>query len=177
MVAKETRNIVDFYAYWKTDAIKASLDSKRHDFSVFCVNLHHDFNLSTIVRNCNAFLAKQIFIYGSKRFDRRGCVGTNHYERLVHLTIDTDLKEFFKQFYVIGIDNVENAKSIENYEWPTNKHVLICFGEEQLGISKDILNMCQDILYIKMRGSTRSLNVGCASAITMFHYCSQIHNA
>ncbi len=171
---KETRNICNYYHYWLHSEIISDLDAKRHNFSVFCVNIHHDFNLGSIVRNCNAFLAKQIFIYGNKRFDRRGCVGTNHYEKIVHLPIDTDLETFFKQFYTVGIDNVENSKSIETYEWQADKHVLMLFGEEQLGISKDILDMCNDIIFIRMQGSIRSLNVGCASAIAMYDYCRKV---
>ena len=75
----ENRNIIDHYWYWKTEDIKADLDSKRHNFSILCSNLYNDFNIATVIRNSNAFLAKEVIVYGSKQYDRRGTVGTHNY--------------------------------------------------------------------------------------------------
>ena len=75
----ETRNVIDHYHYWKHEAIIADLDSKRNNFTVLCSNLYNDFNIATVIRNSNAFLAKQVILYGSKQYDRRGTVGTHHY--------------------------------------------------------------------------------------------------
>lgn len=43
-------NVVDFYKYWTTDAIRADLDTKRHDFSIVISNRVHDFNMGTVIR-------------------------------------------------------------------------------------------------------------------------------
>ena len=53
---------------------------------------------------------------------------------------------------------------------------MFIFGQEQIGIPKEILDMADDILYIPQYGSVRSINVGCASSIIMNNYCAQIHN-
>jgi len=85
----ETRNIIDHYHYWNDDAIKADLNTKRHNFSVVCCNIGNDFNIATVIRNANAFLAKEVIIYGHKKYDRRGTVGTHHYTNFHHVrTID-----------------------------------------------------------------------------------------
>ena len=172
----ETRNIIDYYHYWDNEAIKADLDDKRHNFSILCCNVVGDFNLSTIIRNSNAFLAKEVIIYGKKRYDRRGAVGTQNYTNFKYVKIIEDLKEVLhdEKYHVVGIDNIGDCKNIEKYTWPKDKHVLMIFGEEQIGIPKDVLSLCDDILYINQYGSVRSLNVGSASAIAMFSYCSQI---
>ena len=41
----ETRNIIDPYHYWTNEAIKADLDTKRHDFGVLVANVQYDFNI------------------------------------------------------------------------------------------------------------------------------------
>ena len=82
--ASETRNIIDHYHYWNHEAILADLDSRANNFSIICSNLYNDFNIATCIRNANAFLAKRVFIYGSKQYDRRGTVGTHHYVRSIH---------------------------------------------------------------------------------------------
>jgi hypothetical protein len=53
----DRRNVVDRYRYWSMEAIVADLDTRRHDFHVAIENWQHDFNIGTIVRSANAFLA------------------------------------------------------------------------------------------------------------------------
>jgi tRNA G18 (ribose-2'-O)-methylase SpoU len=47
------------------------------------------------------------------------------------------------------------------------------FGQEQIGIPKEVLDMCDDVVYIRQFGTVRSLNVGTASGIVMYDYCSK----
>ena len=57
---------------------------------------------------------------------------------------------------------------------PSDVHVLMCFGQESVGLSQEVLDFCCDIVYISQDGSVRSLNVGCASAIAMYDYCRKM---
>lgn len=168
----DTRNIIDYYHYWTNEAIKADLDTKRHNFSILCSNIGHDFNLATIIRNANAFLAKEVIIYGRKKYDRRGAVGTQNYTHFKYVREIEDLKGLFNQYdLILGIDNIPGAEPIEEYDWWNPKlNILICFGQEQIGLPKEVIDMCHKLLYIKQYGSVRSLNVGCASAIAMYEY-------
>ncbi len=165
------KNVLDHYAYWSTEAIKADLDTKRFNYSVLCSNLYNDFNISTVIRNANAFLAAEVIIYGRKQWDRRGAVGTQNYTNFRHVREATDLNAVFSEFdIIVGIDNLENSKDIFTYDWNTEVKTLICFGQEQVGLPEEVVSACKDILYIKQYGSVRSLNVGVASGITMFNY-------
>ena len=60
----DRRNVVDRYRYWRRDAIVADLDTRRHDFHVAIENWQHDFNIGTVVRTANAFLAAEVHIVG-----------------------------------------------------------------------------------------------------------------
>jgi len=165
------RNIINHYFYWEHEAILADLDSKRHNFSILCSNIGHDFNISVVVRNANAFLAKEVIIYGRKKYDRRGAVGTQNYTRFKYVKENDNLAALFAEFdLVIGIDNIPGAESIEEFEWNPNVKTLICFGQEQIGLPQEVISKCHKLLYITQYGSVRSLNVGCASAIVMYDY-------
>ena len=177
----ETRNVIDHYHYWKHEAIIADLDAKRNNFTVLCSNLYNDFNIATVIRNSNAFLAKQVILYGSKQYDRRGTVGTHHYTNFIHTKTFTELDERMKiirQTYgtvkIIGIDNVPGATAIDTFEWNTNTHYVLAFGQEQVGLPAEILDICDAVLYIKQYGSVRSLNVGTASGIAMYALASNV---
>jgi len=166
----DTRNVIQYYKYWEIEAIKADLDSKRHNFSILISNKFHDFNIGSVIRNANAFLAKEVIIYGRKQFDRRGTIGSHLYENLKHVrhVEDLDLKGT-----VVGIDNIDGAEPMETFQWPDD-HVIIALGQEDVGIPKEILNLCNHLVYIKQYGSVRSLNVGCASGIAMYDYCRKM---
>lgn len=178
----ETRNIIDHYHYWTTDAIKANLDTKRGNYSIVCCNIGNDFNIATVIRNANAFLAKEVIIYGNKKYDRRGTVGTHHYTNFRHVRHLDDLGSFFESkrsngpIRLVGIDNVSHAQDVNEYDFDPSIHYIMIFGQEQIGVPSDVLDICDDILYIPQYGSVRSINVGCASAIIMNQYCSQVNN-
>lgn len=165
----ETRNIIEPYWYWETEAIKADLDTKRHPFGVLVSHLYNDFNIGTVIRNANAFLAKKVYYYGNRQWDRRGAVGTHNYIHLEHLK-EGNLDEI-EGYTWIGIDNLPGAEPIDSFDWPDN--ALMCFGEEKVGLPEDILERCERLVYIRQFGSVRSLNVGCASSIAMYDWCKK----
>lgn len=168
----ETRNIIDHYWYWPTEAIKADLDTKRHKFGVLSSNLYNDYNISGVIRNANAFLAKKVYIYGSKKWDKRGAVGTHHYLHLEHLPEEFDVSSLKDEYTFVGMDNVPGAKPLDEFEWPEN--ALMLFGQEQVGLPDSMLELCDHVVYIKQFGSVRSLNVACASGIAMYDYCRKV---
>lgn len=167
--ASETRNIIDYYHYWKTEAIKADLDKRRHPFSVLCSNLYNDYNLSCIVRTCNAMLASSIYVYGRRKYDKRGAVGAFNYENLHFYKEIADLEEVFSKYNVVAVDNVEGAVPLDTFEWPKNS--LMCFGQEQVGLPLEILERAPYKVYIRQYGSVRSLNVASAASIAMYDWC------
>ena len=173
----DSRNIIDYYKYWTTEAIKANLDTKRHNFSILVSNLIYDFNLGSVIRNANAFLAKNVYIYGKTKYDRRSTVGTHLYSNIKIIKEIDDLSSILDDsVHLVGIDNIEGAKPIETHEWPYDKHVILAFGQEQVGLPQEIVERCQEISYNTQYGSVRSLNVGCASAIAMFSYTLGLQN-
>lgn len=172
---EDNRNIIDHFKYWKNEAILADLDEKRFNYSILCSNLYNDFNLSTCIRNANAFLASEVIIYGRKKWDRRGAVGTQNYTHFKHVREIEDLSNLLKTFdVVVGVDNIEKSKDIAQYNWDENLKTLICLGQEQVGLPEEVIEACDDIVYIKQYGSVRSLNVGTASGIAMYDYVSKI---
>lgn len=180
--ASETRNIIDHYHYWNHEAILADLDTRANNFSIICSNLYNDFNIATCIRNANAFLAKRVFIYGSKQYDRRGTVGTHHYVRSTHCgtmdrlvqRLDALTEEVQMPLHIVAVDNIKNARRIDLYAWPKEKHVVMVFGQEQVGVPEELLAMAQDCVYIAQYGSVRSLNVGTASGVVMYDYCAKV---
>lgn len=167
------RNIIDHYAYWTNDAIRADLERKKNlrtnNFSVLCCNWQNDFNIAGVIRNANAFLASRVYVYGRRKYDKRGTVGTHNYMKFSFVKKLEDIKSLLDKYVPIGIDNVPGAIPINDYKWP--KNTLMCFGQESIGLEPEILNLCKDVVYIRQYGSVRSLNASCASSIAMYDWC------
>ena len=126
----DVRNVADEYRYWPRDAIVADLDTRRNPFHVAIENWQHDFNIGTIVRNANAFLAHTVHIVGKRRWNKRGAMVTDRYQ---HIQYHTTIDEFrtwsaSETIDIIGIDISYVARPREHAMLP-GRCVLV-FGQE-----------------------------------------------
>ncbi len=169
----DQRNVVDKYRYWKHDAIVSDLDSRRHSFHVAIENWQHDFNIGTVVRNANAFLAKAVHIVGKKRWNRRGAMVTDRYQHIFHHeTVDVFARWAASEALpIIGIDNLPGSVPLEKFSLPES--CVLLFGQEGPGLSSEAQKVCREICAITQFGSTRSINAGVASGIAMFCWVNQ----
>jgi tRNA G18 (ribose-2'-O)-methylase SpoU len=170
----DTRNVTDFYKGWELDAIRADLDTQRLPFITAFEHVNGDFNKATGIRNTNGFLGREVWIVGerAKRYDKRGTVGTHHYEHVNYADTWQQIVEGvpdFHDYVFVAVDNVPDARPLQAYDWP--EKVIMMFGEEQRGLSPEALDLADEIIYIPMRGSVRSFNVVTASGIIMYDYC------
>ena len=161
------RNVVDRYRYWSLDAIVADLDTRRHPFHVAIENFGHDFNIGSVVRTANAFLAAEVHIVGRKRWNRRGAMVTDRYQHVHHHEDAAELAQWCRahELTVIGIDNVPGSIPLETADLPLRSVLL--FGQEGDGLSPLAQEHCTSVLSIAQFGSTRSINAGAAAAIAM----------
>ena len=163
----DRRNVVDRYRYWSMEAIVADLDSRRHTFHVAIENWQHDFNIGTIVRTANAFLAAEVHIVGNKRWNRRGAMVTDRYQHLKHHETVPELAAYLHErgVQLLGIDNLPGSAHLESMEIPQD--VCFLFGQEGPGLSDQAREACDGTFSIAQFGSTRSINASAAAAIAM----------
>jgi tRNA G18 (ribose-2'-O)-methylase SpoU len=163
----DRRNVVDRYRYWSMAAIVADLDTRRHDFHVAIENWQHDFNIGTIVRTANAFMAREVHIVGKRRWNRRGAMVTDRYQHVRHHETPEDLAAHLhgEGVRLMGIDNLPGSEHIETWEMP--RPVCFLFGQEGPGLSEQAREVCDGTFSIAQFGSTRSINASAAAAIAM----------
>lgn len=169
----DDRNVADRYRYWRHDAIVAELDSRRHDFHVAIENWQHDLNIGTVVRNANAFLAREVHIVGRRRWNRRGAMVTDRYQHVRHHPTIGDLLTWCaaEEVPIVGIDNLPGAVGLETVTLP--RRCLMLFGQEGPGLSEEARAAAELVCSIAQYGSTRSINAGVASGIAMHTWIRQ----
>ena len=169
----DRRNVVDRYRYWLHDAIVADLDTRRHPFHVAIENWQHDFNIGSVVRTANACAASEVHIVGNRRWNRRGAMVTDRYQRVTHHPTVEGFADWARGegLPIVGIDNLPGSVPIETYALP--RECVLVFGQESIGLSDAVREAADATLAIAQYGSTRSINAGAAAAIAMHAWVQQ----
>ena len=164
----DRRNVIDRYRYWRHEAIVEDLEGRRHPFHVAIENWRHDLNIGAAVRNANAFGAQAVHIVGRRRWNRRGAMVTDRYQKIHHHERVSDLKAWAEGegLETIGIDNLPGAVALETHGLPLR--CVLFFGQEGPGLSPEAVEVCDSMRCITQFGSTRSINAGVASGIAMY---------
>lgn len=164
------KNVLPQYQDMEVADIKNAL--QRFPFSVAAYNVRYDINIGSIIRACNAFGASQFIMIGSKKWDRRGALGTHHYTNIVfHETWTESLKWMRMQNLTpIGVDRTSNSIPIHEIKEKYDGHPVFIMGNERTGIPLEVLKECSKVIHIEQFGSIPSLNVAQAASIICNHY-------
>jgi tRNA G18 (ribose-2'-O)-methylase SpoU len=165
----DTRNLIDKFKGLPNEEIVAELDKTRIPLEIAIENLAHDFNIGTVVRNANAFNVARVHIIGKRKYNRRGAMVTDKYLHIDHFaTVEEFMADAHaRNMKVVAVDNNRpESKPLASTKLVPNS--ILVFGSESDGISQELLDAADQAFYIEQLGSTRSINVGCASAIAMY---------
>lgn len=169
----DTRNVVDAYRYWTREAIIADIDRRRHPLHIAIENFGNDANIGGVVRTANAFAVDTVHIVGRRRWNRRGAMVTDRYQRLRHHDTTAELLDFAAGagLTVVAVDNVPGASRLEETVLP--RDCLLVFGQEGPGITDDAKTGARLTVSIAQFGSTRSINAAIAAGIAMHAWVRQ----
>ena len=157
---------------WKKAGAKAEAFLLLH-------NIRSAHNAGSIFRTADAAGVSRVFLTGYTprpidRFGRRvkeiakTALGAETSVAWEHKEDPLDiLREFRKaKIQVIGIEQARGSKDYRKVR--PKKSVLFVLGNELSGLSKKILNQCDIVAEIPMKGKKESLNVGVACGIALY---------
>ena len=169
----DTRNVVDEYRYWTREAVIEVIDPRRHPLHIAIENFGNDANIGAVVRTANAFAVHTVHIVGRRRWNRRGAMVTDRYQRLQHHDSTAELLAFAAEAGLtpVAVDNIPGSVRLEQTTLPRN--ALLIFGQEGPGITDDAKTGAMMTVSIAQFGSTRSINAAVAAGITMHAWITQ----
>ncbi len=128
-------------------------------------------NLGTIIRSAVAFHIDTIVLglgcvdlYNSKTI--RASQGMLFHVNMIRKSLIECIEELKKEGYSIMGTKVTHGKNIKDIA-KKEKSVII-MGNEGNGVKEDILDLCDEYLYIPCNGVCESLNVGVATSIILY---------
>ena len=133
-------------------------------------NIQDPGNLGTIIRSCVAFSIDTIVlstdtvdVYNPKVI--RATEGMLFNINIVTKDLIPFIKSIKNEYKVYGT-NVVNGKELKSVE-KKEKYAII-MGNEGKGLKKEIEDLCDENIYIKMNEKCESLNVGVATSIILY---------
>jgi tRNA G18 (ribose-2'-O)-methylase SpoU len=185
--ALDTRNVADEFKGMSVDSIRLQMQPRRTKLVNVAMNLSSDFNKSAVLRASEAHACREFVLVnrvneqnpenpeGIKRFDPRGAVGMKNYHPMRHTTNWKSLFDGYREegYTIYAVDNTPgyDPQVIYNVEFP--EKTVFVYGEEGLGLSDEMIQACDAMVYIPQFGVVRSLNISQAAAVCMYEYSRQ----
>jgi len=168
-------NVQQQFVNMEAEQIKEAIAGGRNELVNVCMNLSSDFNKSSVIRASNAFLCRETYIVGKKKYDRRGTVGMHHFEVIKHGDTLAEVVEHLHSegYTVYAVDNGPLLDPVALYDVDFPIKSAFVYGEEQAGLSPEDIALCDAAVYIPQRGIVRSLNVAQCAATMMSEYTRQ----
>lgn len=136
-------------------------------------NLRSAFNVGGIFRLCDAMRVSGLFLCGYTASPphiklAKTSLGTIDYVPWKRFDHTLDAVKYLKaqNIQVWAAETTSHSKSFERIVFPDQ--VGIVFGNEALGVSEDVLAICDDIVEIPLFGFKNSLNVATSCAVIGF---------
>lgn len=80
-----------------------------------------------------------------------------------------------KGYYIVALEQTKESVSI--YEWRPQFPLALIVGNEKTGVPKSLLNYCDAVIHLPMRGVKNSLNVSVAAGIAMYYIANSVENS
>lgn len=167
----DDRNVQDRFKQVPDDEVRRVIKEEAYPFAI-CVEHWHDYNVAGAVRAANGYGASEFYYVGTRRLDKRQCVGTHCYTPVTYLETLEALAALKEKYVFIALDNVPGSVSMFDFVWPENS--LMILGSESDGLSKELLDMANHVVQIPMRGTVRSFNAAMTAGAACHDYVSKI---
>lgn len=151
----------------------------RMQIVVILHNIRSVHNVGSIFRTCDAVGVGILYLcgYTPQPVDRFGRVRADMAkvalgaEKSVKWNYAEDIKKCITSlkkdgFNIIGVEQAEN--SVDYKKVKAGEKAAFIFGNEPNGIEKEVLDMCDMIAEIPMKGEKESLNVSVSAGIALF---------
>ncbi len=141
--------------------------------AVLLDNIRSAWNVGSIFRSADGFGFRQIYVCGiSPTPENEAVLKTSlGAEDSIPWSYHKDAVKLVKGlrhegWRILALEEHEQARSIETE--PTLENTVLIVGNEITGVDPQLLDMCDGILEIPMRGDKRSFNVAVAFAIAAY---------
>ncbi|WP_223034551.1 TrmH family RNA methyltransferase [Hanstruepera marina] len=156
---------------------------KEHVFpiTIICDNISNAPNVGSLFRIADAFGVKKIIFCGNNITMGRKMTKTSRAtEQYVSYQVQDSaftetmaLKE--KGYQIIALEITDNSTPIGDILFSNSQPIALLIGDENFGVSENVLKLSDKIVHIEMFGKNSSMNVVQATNIALYEITKQLN--
>ena len=155
---------------------------KQQTFSItiVCQNVTNAPNIGSLFRTSDAFGIKELVFTGTEiPLGRKMTKTSRATEKVVNYKVVENAFVFVNALkneghQIISLEITDNSSTLHHYNFNINKPIVLVVGDENFGVSEDILNISDAIVHIDMFGQNSSMNVVQATSIALYEMTKQL---
>ncbi|MFH1529052.1 MAG: TrmH family RNA methyltransferase [Bacteroidota bacterium] len=162
----------EFRTKQRIDKITSVLSARQHTLRVVLENIHDPHNVSAIYRTCDAAgIPKVTLLYNVEEFPKLSKTSSASAKKWVETEKFSEAEKCITSLKNCGYkiySSVLNKNSKSIYDIDLTDKIAIVLGNESRGVSSEVAESSDELIYIPMRGMIQSLNVSVANAVILY---------
>ncbi|MBQ0732982.1 TrmH family RNA methyltransferase [Aquimarina celericrescens] len=153
---------------------------KQFPITLVCDRVNSPANIGSIFRIADSFGIERIYFCGqditvvSKRMQR---TARSTHEVVPYLQTE-DIKAVItklkaEDYTILSLEITEDSIPVSEYRLESSERIVLVIGEENSGVSEEILNVSKQSVHINMYGNNSSMNVATATGIALYEITKQ----
>ncbi len=156
--------------------------SKTFPITLICDGVQSPSNIGSLFRISDAMGVEKIYFAHSEiniNSSRLQKTARSTQKKVAFATTDncisllTQLKN--NGYIILALEITDTSIPIESFSMETDKKIALLIGNEQQGISEDLLQMVDQTLHINMYGENSSMNVVQATTIALYAIINKLY--
>ncbi|WP_298553349.1 TrmH family RNA methyltransferase [uncultured Algibacter sp.] len=153
---------------------------QKFPITLICDNVTNAPNIGSLFRIADAFGIEKLMLCGENiQLGRKMAKTSRATEKIVLHEINCDASEVIedlksKNYQIISLEITDSSKPIHKVQFSTEKPIALIIGDENFGVSENILKISDLIIHINMFGKNSSMNVVQATNIALYEMTKQL---
>lgn len=153
---------------------------KQYPIVIICDNISNATNIGSLFRTADAFGAEKIVFCGNDiNLSRKTTKASRSTEKAVSFDLNCDILKVINHYkkanyQIIALEITTKSAALNTYVFEIDKPVAIVIGDENFGVTENVLNLCDISLHIEMYGQNSSMNVVQATSIALYEITKQL---
>ncbi|MDA0176540.1 tRNA/rRNA methyltransferase SpoU [Mesoflavibacter sp. HG96] len=148
--------------------------------TIVCQNVTNAPNIGSLFRTSDAFGIKELVFTGTEiPLGRKMTKTSRATEKVVNYQVVEDAFGFISNLkneghQIISLEITDNSVALHKFSFNLKAPIVLVIGDENFGVSDQILSISDAIIHIDMFGQNSSMNVVQATSIALYEMTKQI---
>lgn len=160
----------------------STFKKQKFHITLICDNVTNTPNIGSLFRISDALGVEELIFCGENlQLGKRMKKTSRSTEKYVSHKVESDILQVVtslkaKRYFIIALEITDSSISLDDFLLNTNQPIALIIGNENVGVSEDILKLAGEIVHIKMFGENTSMNVVQATSIILYELTKQLQN-